>query len=164
MSIPAKRQGRKAPSGAEVEIEMLEEQVAAPRVLVIEDSLVIQRLIEVCLRPAGFQVELRADGPSGLEAARGWKPDVVVLDVGLPVMDGWEVLSHLREDPGMDGVKVLVLTAHAQDQTRERAIEEWGQWIPHQAVPTRRIAQRRHRTGTSVAQRTRHAPGRIASA
>jgi CheY-like chemotaxis protein len=101
---------------------MLEEQVAAPRVLVIEDSLVIQRLIEVCLRPAGFQVELRADGPSGLEAARGWKPDVVVLDVGLPVMDGWEVLSHLRADPGMDGVKVLVLTAHAQAQTRERAV------------------------------------------
>ncbi len=102
---------------------MPEEQVAAPRVLVIEDSLVIQRLIEVCLRPAGFQVELRADGPSGLEAARGWKPDVVVLDVGLPVMDGWEVLSHLRADSGMDGVKVLVLTAHAQDQTRERAVK-----------------------------------------
>ncbi len=102
---------------------MLEEQVAAPRVLVIEDSLVIQRLIEVCLRPAGFQVELRADGPSGLEAARGWKPDVVVLDVGLPVMDGWEVLSNLRADQGMDGVKVLVLTAHAQDQTREKAKE-----------------------------------------
>ena len=102
---------------------MPEEQVTAPRVLVIEDSLVIQRLIEVCLRPAGFQVELRAEGPSGLEAARGWKPDVVVLDVGLPVMDGWEVLSHLREDPGMDGVKVLVLTAHAQDQTRERAVK-----------------------------------------
>lgn len=113
----------KAPNGAEVEFVMLEEQVAAPRVLVIEDSLVIQRLIEVCLRPAGFQVELRADGPSGLEAARGWKPDVVVLDVGLPVMDGWEVLSHLRTDPGMDGVKVLVLTAHAQDQTRERAVK-----------------------------------------
>lgn len=102
---------------------MLEEQVAAPRVLVVEDSLVIQRLIEVCLRPAGFDVELRADGPSGLEAARGWKPDVVVLDVGLPVMDGWEVLGHLRSDPGMDGVKVLVLTAHAQDQTRERAVK-----------------------------------------
>jgi len=115
--------GHKSANGAEVEFEMPEEQVAAPRVLVIEDSLVIQRLIEVCLRPAGFQVELRADGPSGLEAARGWKPDVVVLDVGLPVMDGWEVLSHLREDPGMDGVKVLVLTAHAQDQTRERAVK-----------------------------------------
>lgn len=91
------------------------------RVLVIEDSHVIQRLIEVCLRPAGFEVEMCADGPSGLEAAGDFDPDVIVLDVGLPGMNGWQVLSQLRSDPRTEETKVLVLTAHAQDQTRARA-------------------------------------------
>jgi CheY-like chemotaxis protein len=91
------------------------------KVLVIEDSQVIQRLIEVCLRPAGFDVAMRSDGPSGLEAALEMDADVIVLDVGLPGMDGWEVLSHLRSDSRTEDTKVLVLTAHAQDQTRARA-------------------------------------------
>ncbi|NNF65479.1 MAG: response regulator [Acidimicrobiia bacterium] len=91
------------------------------RVLVVEDSQVIQRLIEVCLRPAGFQVETRDDGPSGLEAALDNPPDLLILDVGLPRMDGWEVLSRLRADPRTEKLTVLVLTAHAQEETRQRA-------------------------------------------
>lgn len=90
-------------------------------VLVVEDSDVIQRLIEVCLRPAGFHVEMRGDGPSGIDAAVELLPAVVVLDVGLPGMDGWEVLANLRQDPRTSDLQVLVLTAHAHDQTRERA-------------------------------------------
>ena len=91
------------------------------RVLVVEDSQVIQRLIEVCLKPAGFTVETRDDGPSGPEAALDDPPDLLILDVGLPKMDGWEVLSRLRSDLNTRHLKVLVLTAHAQEETRERA-------------------------------------------
>lgn len=91
------------------------------RVLVVEDSQVIQRLIEVCLRPAGFQVETRDDGPTGLEAALENPPDLLILDVGLPRMDGWEVLSRLRADSRTENLTVLVLTAHAQEETRQRA-------------------------------------------
>lgn len=93
----------------------------AQKVLVVEDSAVIQRLISVCLRPAGVEVENRADGPSGLEAALEIQPDLIILDVGLPRMDGWEVLERIRTDDRTKGVKVLVLTAHAQEETRERA-------------------------------------------
>ena len=91
------------------------------RVLVVEDSAVIQRLIGVCLRPAGVVVETRDDGPSGLEAALEDPPDLVILDVGLPRMDGWEVLERIRSDVRTRELKVLVLTAHAQEETRERA-------------------------------------------
>jgi len=91
------------------------------RVLVVEDSQVIQRLIEVCLRPAGFEVEMRADGPSGLAAATELLPDLVILDVGLPGMSGWEVLEALRANEATRALQVLVLTAHAQDEQRERA-------------------------------------------
>ena len=93
----------------------------AQRVLVVEDSAVIQRLISVCLRPAGVEVETRSDGPTGLEAALTTHPDLVILDVGLPRMDGWEVLERIRSDVRTRSMKVLVLTAHAQEETRERA-------------------------------------------
>ncbi|HEX5630831.1 MAG TPA: response regulator [Acidimicrobiia bacterium] len=91
------------------------------RVLVVEDSAVIQRLITVCLRPAGVEVDARGDGPSGLEAALTTGPDLMILDVGLPRMDGWEVLERIRNDERTRSMKVLVLTAHAQEETRERA-------------------------------------------
>ena len=91
------------------------------RVLVVEDSAVIQRLITVCLRPAGVEVDTRGDGPSGLDAALATIPDLMILDVGLPRMDGWEVLERIRSDERTKGMKVLVLTAHAQEETRERA-------------------------------------------
>jgi CheY-like chemotaxis protein len=95
--------------------------VPVERVLVVEDSAVIQRLVWACLHPAGVEIDARTDGPSGLEAALTAPPDLLILDVGLPHMDGWEVLEHLRADPRTRHLKVLVLTAHAQEETRDRA-------------------------------------------
>lgn len=93
------------------------------RVLVVEDSAVIRRLIEVCLRPANLEVVMREDGPTGLAAALTEKPDLLVLDIGLPEMDGWEVLDRLRSDPRTKELPVLVLTAHAEEESRRRADE-----------------------------------------
>lgn len=93
------------------------------RVLVVEDSAVIRRLIEVCLRPANLEVVMREDGPTGLEAATSENPDLLVLDIGLPEMDGWEVLDRLRSDPRTKQLPVLVLTAHAEEESRRRADE-----------------------------------------
>jgi len=101
--------------------EQLWRTEVSKRVLVVEDSQVIQRLIEVCLRPVGFDVDCRSDGPSGLEAAIEDPPDLLVLDVGLPGMDGWELLSRLRAAERTKDIVVLVLTAHAQEETRVKA-------------------------------------------
>ena len=92
-------------------------------VLVVEDSPVIQRLIDVCLRPSGFETIQCTDGPSGLAAAGEYSPDLVILDVGLPGMDGWEVLQAIREQSETSHFVVLVLTAHAQEETRQMADE-----------------------------------------
>ena len=93
------------------------------RVLVVEDSAVIRRLIEVCLRPANLDIVMREDGPSGLEAALNEAPDLLVLDIGLPEMDGWEVLDQLRSNSSTESLPVLVLTAHAEEESRRRADE-----------------------------------------
>lgn len=93
------------------------------RVLVIEDSQVIQRLIEVCLRPAGFEVEMCLDGPSGLAAVGDLIPDLVILDVGLPGMTGWDVLSGIRANPAAEDVRVMMLTGDVHEEVRRQALE-----------------------------------------
>ena len=94
-----------------------------PQVLVIEDSASVRRLIEVCLRVLDVEVTAAEDGVQGLAIARDTLPDVVVLDIGLPGMDGWEVLGHLRADDDTQHIKVLVLTAHAQPEVARQADE-----------------------------------------
>ncbi|MEA3502937.1 MAG: response regulator [Actinomycetota bacterium] len=92
-----------------------------PSVLVIEDSASVRRLIDVCLRPLGAEMRFAEDGLIGLNAARVGVPDVIILDIGLPGLDGWEVLSQLRSDSRTLDVRVLVLTAHAQPEMADRA-------------------------------------------
>ncbi|MFO7548694.1 MAG: response regulator [Acidimicrobiia bacterium] len=93
------------------------------RILVIEDSAVIRRLIEVCLRAADLEIIMRDDGPTGLQAVRSETPDLLVLDIGLPGMDGWQVLDAIRHDPTTRSLPVVVLTAHAEEESRRRADE-----------------------------------------
>ena len=93
------------------------------RVLVIEDSASVRRLIEVCLRVLDVELSAAEDGLKGLAVARDIKPDVIVLDVGLPGMDGWEVLRHLRAGDDTRDIQVLVLTAHAQPEVAEQAAQ-----------------------------------------
>ncbi len=92
-----------------------------PRILVIEDSSSVRRLIEVCLRVLDVEIDAADDGIVGLERARETLPDVIILDIGLPGMDGWEVLRRLRSDVETSKIKVLVLTAHAQPEMADKA-------------------------------------------
>ncbi len=94
-----------------------------PSVLVIEDSASVRRLIEVCLRVLDVNVAAAEDGIKGLDRARTTLPDLIVLDIGLPGMDGWEVLRHLRAGNETTHIKVLVLTAHAQPEVAEQAAQ-----------------------------------------
>jgi CheY-like chemotaxis protein len=94
-----------------------------PRVLVVEDSVSVRRLIEVCLRVLDVELVGAEDGIRGLEMARELLPDAIVLDIGLPGMDGWEVLRHLRAGEETRFIKVLVLTAHAQPEVAEQAAQ-----------------------------------------
>lgn len=86
-------------------------------VLVIEDDPDIALAIRMVLRRGQFEVISAADGSEGLQAFREQRPDLVVLDLGLPVMDGWAVLAHIRD---LSATPVLLLTARslAADQVR----------------------------------------------
>ncbi len=91
------------------------------RVLVIEDSPLIQKLVAMCLQPLDVDIEQHLDGRSGLDAALAEPPDLVLLDIGLPELDGWGVLQGLRGSLATRNLPVLVLTAHAQEEIRRKA-------------------------------------------
>jgi two-component system alkaline phosphatase synthesis response regulator PhoP len=83
-----------------------------PRILVVDDEPSIVNLVSVYLRAEGFEVFTASDGTAGLKAARTLKPDLIVLDVMLPGMDGVELLSRLRRE---SDVYVILLTARAEE-------------------------------------------------
>lgn len=85
------------------------------KILVIDDEPSIVNLVSGYLRPEGYEVFTASDGPSGLKAAQAYKPDLVVLDVMLPGMDGLELLSRLRRE---SDVYVILLTARTEETDR----------------------------------------------
>ncbi len=86
------------------------------KVLVCDDERHIVRLIQVNLERQGYNVVTAFDGKEGLEKIRTEKPNVVVLDVMMPYMDGFEVLKTIRREPETENLPVIMLTAKAQDK------------------------------------------------
>ena len=89
------------------------------KVLVLEDDAVVTLVIRTVLGRAGLAVEIESDGRQGLRAFHRLHPDIVLLDVGLPEMDGWQVLARIREG---SNVPVLMLTAHDLESEKVRGL------------------------------------------
>jgi DNA-binding response OmpR family regulator len=85
------------------------------KILVVEDEQPIRKLIDLNLRLENHEVITAADGLEALQQASGGQPDLVILDIMLPGLDGWEVLKRLRQDPTFQNIPVVVLTALVQD-------------------------------------------------
>ena len=99
---------------------------ASTRVLVIDDEAPIRLLCRVNLEAEGMSVLEAADGPSGLEKARAEAPDVVLLDVMMPGLDGWRVAEELLDDPRTSSIPIVFLTARAELRDRARGIDLGG--------------------------------------
>ena len=98
----------------------------ATRVLVIDDEAPIRLLCRVNLEAEGMEVLEAADGPSGLEAARTSRPDVILLDVMMPGLDGWAVAERLLEDDETATIPIVFLTARAEFRDRARGLDIGG--------------------------------------
>ena len=94
----------------------------ATRVLVIDDEPPIRLLCRVNLEAEGMEVLEAADGPSGLDQARREHPDVVLLDVMMPGLDGWKVAEQLLADPRTSGIPIVFLSARADTADRAHGI------------------------------------------
>ena len=96
------------------------------RVLVIDDEAPIRLLCRVNLEAEGMEVLEAGDGPSGLELARAERPDVVLLDVMMPRLDGWRVAEQLLEDERTSEIPIIFLTARAEFRDRAHGLDIGG--------------------------------------
>lgn len=88
------------------------------KILIVEDSNVEMEAVATALEPLGYELFKAADGESGLDQARKVNPDLIVLDIILPKMNGFQVCRQLRSDPATEGFKIVMLTSKDQDSDK----------------------------------------------
>ena len=95
----------------------------AEKILVAEDNPTNMKLITVALKKQGYTLLQAADGEEALEAAVRNAPDLIIMDMQLPKISGWEVTRKLRQMPDFGNVPIIAVTAYAMKEDKERAIE-----------------------------------------
>jgi two-component system cell cycle response regulator DivK len=94
-----------------------------PKILLVEDNEMNRDMLSRRLQRKGYQVVLALDGQSGVEMTQAESPDLVLMDMSLPVLDGWEATRRLKADAATQHIPVIALTAHAMSSDREKALE-----------------------------------------
>jgi CheY-like chemotaxis protein len=95
-------------------------------IVIIDDDRAIAQLTSLWVKAAGFNTVIANDGRSGLEAIARHRPDLVLLDIRMPEMDGFEVNRQLRQMPELAEIPVIFLSAHAQETTRQESLAGGG--------------------------------------
>ena len=91
-------------------------------VLIVEDNEMNRDMLGRRLERRGFEIEFALDGQEGLDKMRERKPDLVLMDMGLPVLDGWQATTQAKEDPNLKEIPIIALTAHALETDRQKAL------------------------------------------
>jgi CheY-like chemotaxis protein len=92
-------------------------------ILLVEDNEMNRDMLSRRLKKKGFEVAMAFDGKQGVEMAQAQSPDLILLDMSLPVMDGWEAAGHLKSNGSTSSIPVIALTAHAMAGDKEKALE-----------------------------------------
>jgi two-component system cell cycle response regulator DivK len=93
-----------------------------PKILLVEDNEMNRDMLSRRLTRNGFEVVIAVDGQQGVEMATSEQPDVILMDMSLPVMDGWEATRRVKADPATRAIPVIALTANAMVEDREKAM------------------------------------------
>ena len=92
------------------------------RILIVEDNEMNRDMLSRRLKRKGFEVRVAVDGQQGVEMATEWLPDLVLMDMSLPIMDGWAATRALKKAPRTADLKIVALTAHAMEGDRRKAM------------------------------------------
>lgn len=93
------------------------------KILLVEDNDMNRDMLSRRLRRKGFEVVLAVNGQEGVSMAGSEAPDLVLMDLSLPIMDGWEATRALKSDPATSAIPVIALTAHAMEGDKDKAME-----------------------------------------
>ena len=94
-----------------------------PKILLVEDQEMNRDMLSRRLKKRGYDVSIAVDGAEGLDKARSEMPELILMDMSLPVIDGWEATRRLKADEATRSIPVVALTAHAMSTDREKALE-----------------------------------------
>jgi CheY-like chemotaxis protein len=92
-------------------------------VLVVEDNLDNYELVHTILKLAGYDTFLAINGRDGVDAARKQKPDLILMDMAMPEMDGWDATERIRKDPETKHIPMIAVTVHTLPEERKRALD-----------------------------------------
>ena len=93
-----------------------------PKILLVEDNEMNRDMLARRLEKRGYTVVIAVDGQSGVSLARSEKPDLILMDMSLPIIDGWEASRQLKADAAVASIPIIALTAHAMAEDREKAL------------------------------------------
>ena len=93
------------------------------KILLVEDNEMNRDMLSRRLMRKGYDVVVALDGASGVDMAQSENPDLILMDMSLPVMDGWEATRKIKASPGTGAIPVIALTAHAMAKDRDKALE-----------------------------------------
>ena len=93
------------------------------KILLVEDNEMNRDMLSRRLIRKGFEVEMAVDGQEGVDKARSLHPDLILMDLSLPILDGWGATKVIKDDPKIKGIPIIALTAHAMAGDREKALE-----------------------------------------
>jgi CheY-like chemotaxis protein len=93
------------------------------KILLVEDNEMNRDMLSRRLTKRGHEVAIAVDGQQGVDMASSENPEIILLDMSLPVMDGWEAARRLKADDGTNGIPIIALTAHAMAGDREKCLE-----------------------------------------
>jgi two-component system, cell cycle response regulator DivK len=94
-----------------------------PKILLVEDNEMNRDMLSRRLARKGYEIVIAVDGGQGVKMAHDEKPDLILMDMSLPVKDGWTATRELKDDPDTKHIPVIALTAHAMSGDREQALE-----------------------------------------
>ena len=93
------------------------------KILLVEDNEMNRDMLTRRLERKGFEVVIAVDGQAGVDMASSSNPDIILMDLSLPVMDGWEATRQIKADPATQGIPLIALTAHAMAGDEQKARE-----------------------------------------
>jgi CheY-like chemotaxis protein len=93
------------------------------KVLLVEDNEMNRDMLSRRLERKGYEVVIAVDGQEGVDKARSESPSIILMDMSLPVIDGWEATRQIKADPALQRIPVIALTAHAMAGDREKALD-----------------------------------------
>lgn len=108
-----------------------------PKVLIVEDEVLVSRMYQKMVESEGFEVQIASNGVDGIQMAKDWKPDLIMMDVMMPEMNGVQALQTLKEDPEISHIPVIMLTNMSGEHDAELALSKGASqfWVKKDLDP-----------------------------